>query len=207
MTQKTLVIDLDRCIGCYACEIACKLENGVPLGVYFNKVLTIGPNGTFPDLEMYFLPTVCQQCRDAPCVTVCPTGASYKNEDGVVLVNKEACIGCRYCMMACPYGARSYNEETKVVEKCTLCEHLQAVGEPPACVKVCCAKARFFGDIDDPGSDVSKVLKEAGNDNVHAMPDVGNHPSVRYILHRKTATWQSAQPDEPGATWREKQNG
>lgn len=95
MAQKTLVIDLDRCIGCFACEVACKNENNVPLGVYYNKVLSIGPVGKFPDLKQYFLPTVCQNCREAPCVKVCPTGASFKTEDGQVLVDKEKCIGCK----------------------------------------------------------------------------------------------------------------
>ena len=92
MTHKTLVIDLDRCIGCFACEMACKQENNVPLGVHYNKVLSIGPMGKFPDLKQYFLPTVCQHCKDAPCVKVCPTGATYQTEDGQVLVNKEKCI-------------------------------------------------------------------------------------------------------------------
>ena len=86
MTHKTLVIDLDRCIGCFACEMACKQENNVPLGVHYNKVLSIGPMGKFPDLTQYFLPTVCQHCKDAPCVKVCPTGATYQTEDGQVLV-------------------------------------------------------------------------------------------------------------------------
>ena len=99
---KTLVIDLDRCIGCFACEVACKNENNVPLGVYYNKVLSIGPVGKFPELKQYFLPTVCQNCRDAPCVKVCPTGASFKTEDGQVLVDKEKCIGCKMCIAACP---------------------------------------------------------------------------------------------------------
>ena len=98
------------------------------------------------------------------------------------------------CMAACPYGARSYNPEAKVVEKCTLCHHLQEVGDQPACVKVCCAKARFFGDVDDPESDVSKVLAAAGTENVHSMPDSGNHPTVRYILHKKTGEWQGNPP-------------
>jgi len=98
------------------------------------------------------------------------------------------------CMAACPYGARSYNADTNVVEKCTLCQHLQAVGEKPACVKVCCAKARFFGDIDDPESDVSKAIAAAGPENVHSLPDSGNHPTVRYILHKKTGDWQSNPP-------------
>ena len=106
--------------------------------------------GKFPDIKQYFLPSICQCCKDAPCVKVCPTGATYRTDDGQILVNKEKCIGCKMCMAACPYGARSYNADTNVVEKCTLCQHLQAVGEKPACVKVCCAKARFFGDIVDP---------------------------------------------------------
>ncbi len=194
MTQKTLVIDLDRCIGCFACEAACKMENNVPLGTYYNRVLSIGPVGKFPNLKQYFLPTVCQNCREAPCVKVCPTGASYKTEDGQVLVDKEKCIGCRMCMSACPYGARSFNAETKVVEKCTLCRHLTDKGEEPACVKSCCAQARFFGDIDDPKSIVSQKLREAGEENVHSMPDRGNHPTVRYILHKKNGDWQANPP-------------
>ena len=118
------------------------------MGVYYNKVLTIGPVGKYPDIHQYFLPTVCQNCKDAPCLKVCPTGATYKTEDGQILVNKEKCIGCKMCIAACPYGARSFNPESKVVEKCTLCRHLQEVDEKPACVKACCAGARFFGDID-----------------------------------------------------------
>ena len=173
MTQKTMVIDLDRCIGCFACEVACKQENNVALGVYYNKVLSIGPMGKFPDIKQYFLPSICQCCKDAPCVKVCPTGATYRTDDGQILV---------------------YNADTNVVEKCTLCQHLQAVGEKPACVKVCCAKARFFGDIDDPESDVSKAIAAAGPENVHSLPDSGNHPTVRYILHKKTGDWQSNPP-------------
>ncbi len=190
MAQRTMVVDVDRCIGCKSCEVACKLENGVTLGCSWNKVLTVGPTGTFPNVEMYFLPTMCQECKNAPCVKVCPTGSSYRSEDGAILIDKEKCIGCRYCMMACPYGVRTFNEETKVVEKCTLCAQLQAVGEQPACVKNCPAKARFVGDIDDPNSDVVKAINKAGSENVHSLPDVENHPSARYILHSKTAKWK-----------------
>ena len=177
MTQKTMVIDLDRCIGCFACEVACKQENNVALGVYYNKVLSIGPMGKFPDIKQYFLPSICQCCKDAPCVKVCPTGATYRTDDGQILVNKEKCIGCKMCMAACPYGARSYNADTNVVEKCTLCQHLQAVGEKPACVKVCCAKARFFGDIDDPESDVSKA-------SLLRAPKMCIHCRTRAIIRR-----------------------
>ena len=174
MTQKTLVIDLDRCIGCKGCELACKLENGIALGSSWNKVHEIGPKGRFPDVEFYFFPAVCQACTNPECVKVCPTGASHRrSEDGIVLIDKEKCIGCRACMMACPYEARSFNKAMKVVEKCV-------------------GKARLFGDINDPDSDVSKALEQAGSSAVHALPDVGNHPSVRYILHRKTATWKES---------------
>ena len=125
---------------------------------------------------------------------VCPTKATYRTEDGQILVDKEKCIGCRACMAACPYGARTFNPETKVVEKCTACNHLQQAGELPACVKVCCAHARFFGDIDDPESDVSKAIAAAGPENVHSMPDSGNHPTVRYILHKKFGEWTKNPP-------------
>jgi Fe-S-cluster-containing dehydrogenase component len=93
-------------------------------------------------------------------------------------------------MMACPYGVRTFNKETKVVEKCTLCAQLQAAGDQPACVKNCPASCRFVGDIDDPNSEAAKAISNAGNDNVHSLPDAGNHPSVRYILHSKTAKWK-----------------
>jgi Fe-S-cluster-containing dehydrogenase component len=189
--KMTLVIDADRCFGCRGCEVACKQENGVALGSYWTKVKDIGPSGKYPDLQMYFLPTFCQACHTPECVKACPTGASYQRpEDGIVLIDREKCIGCRYCIMACPYEARTFNKEMRVVEKCTMCAHLQAVGDRPACVKACSAQARFFGDLNDPNSDVSRALREAGSGSVHSLPDAGNQPSVRYILHRKTAEWK-----------------
>jgi Fe-S-cluster-containing dehydrogenase component len=172
--------------------VACKQENNVVLGSAWSKVIPVGPVGDYPNIEMYFLPAVCQQCENPECVKVCPTGASYKSEDGMVLIDREKCIGCQYCMMACPYGVRSFNKEKKVVEKCTLCDHLQAIGEKPACVKACPASARLFGDLDDPNSDVSKALEKAGSENVHSLVDIGNKPKTRYILHSTTAKWRES---------------
>lgn len=193
MARNCLVVDLNRCIGCFACEIACKTENDIALGEHWCKVITEGPTGTFPDIEEYWLPTMCQQCQDAPCVNVCPTGASYRNEDGVVLVDKEKCIGCKYCLMACPYGVRSWNAKLKCVEKCTLCQQLTSVGEKPACVQACCGEARFYGDLDDPESDVSKAIAAADPESIHHLTDVGNGPSTVYILDKDIATWKSGE--------------
>ncbi len=192
MVRKTMIVDLDRCIGCYACVVACKQENGVPLGAYWNRVSTVGPVGKFPDVEMYYLPVMCQQCQNPACVAVCPTGAAYRRSpDGLVLINKDKCIGCQTCIKACPYGVRYYNAEQKVTEKCTACVHLLDAGKDPACVSACSGRARLFGDLDDPNSTVSKALAKAGAANVHNLTDVGTKPSSRYILHPEMAKWRS----------------
>jgi DMSO reductase iron-sulfur subunit len=188
MTQYAILLDLDKCVGCHSCTVACKIENDVQLGRFWSKVHQIGPNGTFPDVDMYFLPVLCQHCADPECVRVCPTGASAKREDGIVLVDHDICIGCQYCVLACPYGVRVFNEEAGVIEKCTLCAHLVERGDQPACVKTCIGKARTFGDIDDPESEISQAIVAAGS-AVHTLADVGNGPSVKYILRR--STWRS----------------
>lgn len=193
MTRNTIVVDLNRCIGCFSCEVACKQENEIQLGEYWNKVIVEGPTGTFPNIEKYWLPTHCQQCEDAPCVNVCPTGASYRDENGVVLVNKEKCIGCKYCMLACPYGVRSWNKREAVVEKCTLCQHRTSAGQQPACVAGCCSEARFYGDLDDPSSDAAKALAAADPADIHELPNVGNNPTTKYILSARIATWKSGE--------------
>ena len=141
MAHNCIVVNLDRCTGCYSCEITCKMENDIALGEHWNKMLQRGPFGDYPNMTRYLLPTMCQQCADAPCVHVCPTGASYRDGNNVVLIDREKCIGCKYCMMACPYGVRDWNKASKTVEKCTLCGHLTANGELPACVKSCSAGA------------------------------------------------------------------
>ncbi len=189
MKKISMAIDLDRCIGCFSCEIACKNENQVALGVQYNKVFNVGPSGEYPNMEMYQVPALCQACANAPCVEVCPTGASYIDKDGLILIDSEKCIACGACMTACPYGARSYNEKADYVEKCTMCSHLLNANDQPACVKACCAKARIVGDVNDPNSEISKVVAKAGK-NAHSLPDEGNNPTVRYILHKKTASWK-----------------
>jgi Fe-S-cluster-containing dehydrogenase component len=191
--RRCLVIDLDRCSGCDSCVAACKHENNIDLGNYWNRVLAVGPFGTHPDIEMYWLPVQCQQCENPACVHVCPTAASYRDEKtGVVLIDKAKCIGCQYCMMACPYGVRSFNKKEKVVEKCTLCSHLTADGsDEPACVHNCCCGARYFGDIDDPDSSAAKAIAAADPANVHHLPDPGSaKPATVYILSPETAAWK-----------------
>ncbi len=190
MPHNAIVVNLNLCTGCMSCEIACKQENGVSLGQYWNKVFRVGPQGTFPDIKQYWLPTMCQQCENAPCVEVCPTGASYRDENNVVLINHEVCIGCKYCMMACPYGVRSWNTDEKVVEKCTLCPQLTTLGKKPACVHNCASQCRYYGDLDDPDSDASKVLARFNESDIHVLKDEGNHPSTHYILSEKIGTWE-----------------
>ena len=154
MSHPAIVTDLNKCVGCLACSVACKAFNGVPIGSFWNKTLRIGPyptaegSGHFPDVYTYFLTVQCQHCADPECVKVCPTEASHIAEDGTVQIDKSKCIGCQFCAMSCPYGVRYLNEEERVVEKCTLCEQKIAQGELPQCVAQCGGRARFFGDLD-----------------------------------------------------------
>ena len=189
----TLVIDLDRCSGCDSCVAACKMEHQMNLGVVRNHVSAIGPTGTFPDIEMYWLPMQCQQCENPGCIEVCPTGASYRDEEtGIVLVNAEDCIGCESCLTGCPYGVRQFNEDAGVVQKCTLCAQITADGDGvPACVHNCNCGARFFGDYDDPESDVCRELAKYPEEAIHTLPDPNDaKPLTRYILSPKFASWK-----------------
>ena len=205
MTHYAIVTDLNRCVGCLACSVACKAVNNVPIGNFWNKTLRIGPNpieegGQFPDVYTYFLTVQCQHCENPECVAVCPTEASHVLEDGTVQIDKEKCIGCQFCAMACPYGVRYLNEEERVVEKCTLCEQRIAQGELPQCVTQCGGLARFFGDLDKgiesfQGAMLGEECTVLGefcepfeDADVHQLPNVGNNPAFRYILRKHE--WQ-----------------
>lgn len=195
-----MILDLKRCIGCNACTIACKQKNGTPPGVYWARVI-IDEIGTYPNVRMTSLPLLCMHCKDAACLKACPTGATQKLENGIVHVDKEKCIGCRACMVACPYNARSltYNggsyyperdatayEKTLSnrhikgsVGKCDFCTDRLDLGLEPACVKACPAKARIFGDLDDPESEVSKLLVKREHKQLHT--EYGTEPSNYYL--------------------------
>jgi Fe-S-cluster-containing dehydrogenase component len=199
-----LAIDLDTCVGCQACVTACKgwnTENyGAPLadtdaygadpgGSFLNRVFSyeVETPDNLPDL-LHF-PRSCLHCEDAPCVTVCPTGASWKRqEDGIVLVNEDRCMGCGLCAWACPYGARELDPVAGVMKKCTLCvdridnPNLPEEDRIPACVRTCPTGARHFGDFADPDSEVSRLTFSRGG--VALMPDLGTRPVNRYLPRR-----------------------
>jgi tetrathionate reductase subunit B len=156
------VIDISRCIDCRACLVACSVENQVPMNHTRIWVHDLGLQGTFPNLERVFAPYNCMHCENPPCTEVCVSGATYKDSDnGLVLVDQEACIGCGYCVVACPYNARYLDEARGVVDKCNACIQRLEVGLQPACVTTCVGGSRLFGDFNDPNSQVSIALKNA----------------------------------------------
>lgn len=193
--KNIFVIEVDRCIGCKGCMVACKMENEVALGANRNKVYDVGPIGVFPNLEMYFLPVMCQQCENPSCVAVCPTNACHRNEeDNVIIIDQDSCIACHACEKSCPYGAVTFNKERRVMDKCTICAQLRGEDETPVCVKNCSGSALHYGDIEDPESEVSKLVAATAPEFIHKLPDTGNHPANIYIL--KKNTWQEVMPSE-----------
>ena len=208
-----LVIDLDTCVGCHACATACKEWNSggimAPLtdedpygpavdGVWFNRVHSYEA-GSGKDGRTVHFPRSCLHCAEPACVTVCPTGASYKRaEDGIVLIDEDLCIGCKLCSWACPYGAREFDDDVGVMKKCTLCvdriynENLEPRDRVPACVSVCPVGARHFGDLGDPSSPVSRLVAERGGFDL--MPELGYRPVNKYLPPRR-----GCQPIDAGA--------
>jgi tetrathionate reductase subunit B len=156
------VIDVSRCIDCRACLVACSVENQVGMKYTRIWVRDLGVQGDYPALRRAFVPYNCMHCDNPPCIQVCASGATYKNPDnGLVLVDQEACIGCGYCVDACPYEARYLDNERGVVDKCTGCVQRLEAGQPPACVATCVGRARMFGDLNDPASEAALMLKGA----------------------------------------------
>jgi Fe-S-cluster-containing dehydrogenase component len=215
MTRWGMVIDLKRCIGCYSCVITCKQDHFLPPGTFWNRLLT-GETGEYPQVIRQVYPVLCNHCKDAPCVKVCPSGASRKRADGIVVTVSDQCVGCTYCVIACPYQQRTFLENstqeyfpgqglTELEEigrklypleegttiKCNFCaEKIDAGlskglipgvdrGATPGCANNCPAKARQFGDLDDPVSNVSKLIRRRKGFQLH--PEFGTNPSVYYI--------------------------
>ncbi|WP_079505482.1 4Fe-4S dicluster domain-containing protein [Mesobacillus jeotgali] len=204
-----MVIDLKKCVGCDTCTVSCKAENRTPPGISYNVVME-SLEGEFPNIKAVNLPRPCMQCDKPACAQVCPTRATYKMENGIVAIDNDRCIGCRYCIVACPYGARSFdfgesyeqemqgaNDVTSpeygvergkrekgktpigTVRKCSFCFHRLQRGEEPACVETCIGDARFFGDLSDPNSVVSKLA--ASPRAFRLKEELGTHPNVIYL--------------------------
>ena len=172
------VIDNRRCIGCHACTTACKMEHLVPLGVTRTYVKQVDV-GTYPNVRRQFQVTRCNQCDQAPCVTICPVTAMFRRPDGIVDFDREECIGCKACIAACPYDAIFINPETHSAEKCNFCAHRIDQGLEPACVIVCPERAIVIGDLDDPASEVSVLM--AREHSAVRKPEKGTEPKVAYV--------------------------
>ncbi len=218
MPRWGMVIDLLKCIGCYGCQMSCKAENATPPGVTLARV-EVTEVGTYPNVTRVNLPLLCMQCSNPPCEKVCPTKATQQREDGIVWIDEDKCIGCKYCMIACPYGARYFVEDkrgyfgdqrltpyeetgyrehkTGVVMKCDYCRHRIDAGlaqgltpgvdreATPACVINCMAKARYFGDLDDPNSEVAQLVARAQAFQLN--PEFGTDPNTHYLPAGRSA--------------------
>lgn len=203
MTRYGMAIDLNICISCNSCTIACKAEHGTGPGVLWCKVLE-HEQGRYPEVTRLFIPVLCNHCADAPCVKVCPSGASHTRDDGLVLVDYRKCLGCKACIAACPYDARTFVEEERfyfpdtpiphgvdelkgavgVVQKCTFCERRLERGDVPACVEVCPTSCRVFGSVEDANSELGRLLGAGGC--FRLLEHKGTNPSVYYILQKKS---------------------
>jgi Fe-S-cluster-containing dehydrogenase component/formate-dependent nitrite reductase membrane component NrfD len=178
MANYGFAIDLRKCIGCHACTIACKAEHEIPVGVNRCWVKTV-EKGSFPDTQRFFFPVLCNQCDEAPCVRICPTNALFKRRDGIVDLHGDSCIGCRACMEACPYDQLFIDPNTHTAEKCNFCANRVENELLPACVSVCPTECRIFGDLDDPTSEVARIVQQEAFSV--RKPEKGTGPKVFYL--------------------------
>lgn len=175
-----MLVDLRRCIGCQACTVSCAIENQTPQGEFRTHVnqyqVQVGN-----EVTNVLLPRLCNHCDTPPCVPVCPVQATFQREDGIVVVDNTRCVGCAYCVQACPYDARFINHETQTADKCTFCVHRLEAGLLPACVESCVGGARIIGDIRDPQSRISQLLR-THHDTIKVLkPENNTAPHVFYL--------------------------
>ncbi len=180
MTHYAMILDTRRCIGCQSCTAACKINNELPIDMIYNPVTTVGPAGIYPNLHMTHIPLLCMHCENPPCVSACPTGASQQAQEGTVWVEESRCIGCKACIQACPYHARHINHITGTTYKCDFCKNRVQLGLEPYCVKTCHQRARIFGDLDDPNSEISRLFNMTMT--VQLLSELDTNPSVYYIM-------------------------
>ena len=198
MSQKqtsnyAMVIDTSRCFDCKACMIACKVENDVPKGSWRNWVKHDGGD---TGRRTQFQPGQCMQCDEPSCVAACPVGATYKQDNALVVIDPAKCIGCGNCISACPYGARYLNPTVRTADKCDFCEHRLRRGDEPACVETCPTKARIFGDLDDPESSIAKLMESSSVVQL-IHPKINTMPRIYYMEGTSLLDWPK-EPTLPG---------
>lgn len=179
-----MLIDLRRCVGCQACTVACTIENQAPLGQFrttVNQYEVSNVDNLGSPAAFVMLPRLCNHCDKPACIPVCPTGATSQREDGIVVVDNSQCVGCGYCVQACPYEARFINKESNTADKCTFCAHRLDAGLLPACVETCVGEARVIGDLNNPNSQINQLLRANKDDIKVLKPESGTQPRVFYV--------------------------
>jgi Fe-S-cluster-containing dehydrogenase component/formate-dependent nitrite reductase membrane component NrfD len=194
----SFVIDHSRCIGCHACSLACKAEHDVPLGSYRTWVKYV-EKGAFPDVRRFFTVLRCNHCDDAPCITICPVTALFRRSNGIVDFDRDACIGCKACMQACPYDALYIHPDRGTAEKCNFCAHRVEQEMEPPCATVCPTESIVVGDLDDPASRVSRLI--ATRQVSVRKPEKGTRPKVFYIQGEPSALTPGIADPSGGYLW------
>lgn len=202
-----MLIDTRRCIGCQACTMACAMENALPEGQFRTSAATYAVTTSEGQTGLSMVPRLCNHCEEPPCIPVCPVGASFKRKDGVVLVDADRCVGCAYCVQACPYEARFVNHDTGKADKCTFCSHRVEAGLLPACVETCVGGARIFGDLNNPASEISRRMQAAAGKTSVLKPEAGTRPSVFYIGLDKDLNGRVQGASATEMMWRPNQHG